>query len=127
MSRTHQIAPAIFTGPDQVPGRFLLDTGNCYLHDLAQMQQPGQMPSVAGIGLDPIPRRALQLRGCRHRTLDPRPQQEPRKPEPGRAGLIDRRYRARQRPDPLQDLSVIRRQPALKHLPGLPIQPARHH
>jgi hypothetical protein len=54
-----QIPSAIFAGPDQVPGGFLLHRGHRHFHDFAQMQQPSQVPGVAGIGLDPIPGRAL--------------------------------------------------------------------
>jgi len=39
----------------------------------------------------------------------------------------DRRHGLRQTTNPFQDLSVLRGQPALEHLPGLTVQPARHH
>jgi len=39
----------------------------------------------------------------------------------------DRRHGLRQTTNPFQDLSVLRGQPALEHLPGLTVQPARRH
>ena len=45
----HQIPATVFAGAHQVPGRFLLDAGDRHRHDLAQMQQPRQMPGIAGI------------------------------------------------------------------------------
>ena len=107
MPRRHHIPAAVFAGPDQIPGGFLLHAGNRHRHDLAQMQQPGQMPGVAGIGLHPIPRRPLQLRRRRHHTLDPRPNQAPGQPKPGRARLVGHRHRPRQITKPFQDLPVI--------------------
>ena len=52
-----------------------------------------------------------------------------RAPGNRRAGLggRDRRHGLRQTTNPFPDLSVIRGQPALEHLPGLTVQPARHH
>jgi len=50
-------------------------------------------------GLDPVPRRALQLRRRGYRTPDPVPGQEPGQPEPRRARLIGHRGRSGQRPD----------------------------
>ena len=83
---------------------------------------------IAGIGLDPITRRALQLRRRRHHTIDPGRQQKPSQPEPGRAGLIDHRRRRRQRLDPFEDSSrcpgVNRRS---KTSPVCPVQPAPDH
>ena len=69
--RPHQIPAAVLTGPHQIPRRFLLDAGNRHLHDLTQPQQPGQMLRITGVGLDPIPGRALQLRRCRHHAPTP--------------------------------------------------------
>lgn len=45
------------------------------VYDLPRMQQPRQMPSIARIGLDPIPLLTLQVRRCRDRTIDSRRQQ----------------------------------------------------
>ena len=98
--RRHQIPTHVVAGPHQVPGRFLLDAGHGDRDDLPQMQQPGQMPGIAQVGLDPIPGRALQLRRRRDLAVDALPGQEPGQPEPGRPGLIGDRDRARQRPDP---------------------------
>ena len=86
------------------------------------MQQPGQMRGVAGIGFDPIPSRADQLRRRGHLTADPGRGQRAGQPEPGRAGLIGHRYRAGQITQPSHDLPMIRGQPSLEHLTGVPIQ-----
>jgi hypothetical protein len=123
MPGRHQISAAVLTCPDQIPRGFLLHAGDRHRSDLTQMQQPGQMPSVAGIGLDPITGRTLQFRRCRHHTLDPRRQQRPRQPEPGRTGLIGHRNGRRQPADPVQDLAIIRGQPALPDFTGFPDQP----
>ena len=96
MPRRHQIPADVLAGPHQIPRRFLLDAGHRDRDDLAQVQQPGQMPGVAHVGLDPIPGRALQLRRRRDLALDPLAGQVPGQPEPGRAGLIGDRDRARQ-------------------------------
>ena len=80
------------------------------------------MRGIAGIGLDPIARRSLQLRRCRHLASDARTNQRSRQPEPRRPRLIGHRHRPRQITQPPQDLPVIRRQPALEHLTGLPIK-----
>ena len=47
----HQITTAILTGPHQIPGRLLNDCRHPYLDDLAQVQQPGQMRGITGIGV----------------------------------------------------------------------------
>ncbi len=66
------------------------------LDDLIHPQQARQVQRVPGIGLDPITRRALQLRRRRHHTPDPRRGQLPGQPEPGRARLVGHRDRRRQ-------------------------------
>jgi hypothetical protein len=58
---SHQVPEAVLTGPHHIPGSFLLGAGNRHFPDLTQMLQAGQVPGVAGIGLDSIPRRALQF------------------------------------------------------------------
>ena len=60
----HQIPAAVLAGPHQIPGGFLAAAGNRHLGDLAQMQQPGQMRGITGIGLDPIPGRADHFDGA---------------------------------------------------------------
>ena len=96
--RPHQITAAVLPGPHQIPGRFLLDARHRHRDDLIQMQQPGQMQRIPGIGLHPIPGRPLQLRRRRDHTPDPRIGQVPGQPEAGRARLIGHRHRGRQRP-----------------------------
>ena len=90
--------------------------------DLAQPQQPGQMQRVPGVGLHPIPGRALQLRRCRHHTLDPGVGQVPGQPEPGRPGLIGHRHRARQPAQPAPDLLEVRATAVARH--SSPVSPS---
>ena len=85
------------------------------------------MPGIPHVGLDPIPRWALQLRRRRDLARDALPRQESGQPEPGRPGLVGHYDRPGQPPNPGDDLAVIRAQPALEQLPGLPVQAARHH
>lgn len=49
MPSRHQIPTAILPSSHQIAGGFLGRTGNRDLHDLTQMQQPGQMRGIAGI------------------------------------------------------------------------------
>jgi hypothetical protein len=100
MPRRHQIAPYVVPSPDQVPRGFLFHTRNRDPGDLPEMQQPGQMPRVTLVGLDPIPDRTLQLRRGHDQTLDVLPGQEPGQPETRRTSLIRHHDRARQRPQP---------------------------
>ena len=87
----------------------------------------GVQVRVAGYPRLKVIGRRRQFRRRGHPTIDPRPDQCPRQPEPGRAGLIGHRYRGRQPPDPFQDFSVIWAQPALEHLTGVPVQPTPNH
>jgi hypothetical protein len=93
--RRHQVPTDILAGPHQVTGGFLLDAGHGDRDDLSQVQQAGQMPGIAQVGLDPIPARALQPRRRRDQAGDPVPGQVPGQTEPGRAGLIGDHDRAR--------------------------------
>jgi hypothetical protein len=79
----------------QIPGGLLFHTRHRNRDDLVQMQQPGQMPGIAQVGLDPIPRRALQPRRGRDQAFDALPGQIPGQPEPGRTGLVGNRDRTR--------------------------------
>jgi hypothetical protein len=123
----HQIAAHVLAGPHQIPRRLLRHTRHRHRHDLAQVQQPGQVPGVPQVGLDPVPARALQLRGRRHLALDPPPDQEPGQPEPRRTGLIGDRDRPRQRPDPRLDVAAVGGQPPLEQLTGPPVQTTPDH
>ena len=58
----HQIPTTVLTGPHQIPGRLLSHAGDRHLYNLAQVQQPGQMSRIPGVGLHPIPGRSLQFR-----------------------------------------------------------------
>jgi hypothetical protein len=124
--RRHQIPADILAGPHQVPRGFLLDAGHRDRDDLPPVQQAGQMPGVAHVGLDPVPGRALHPRRRRDPALNPSPDQAPGQTKPRRAGLIRDRYRTRQRPDPPLDITMLRGQPALEQLTGPPVQTTRH-
>ena len=54
--RRHQIPTDILTGPHQITGGFLLDARYRDRDDLSEVQQAGQMPGIAQVGLDPVPR-----------------------------------------------------------------------
>ena len=69
------------------------------------------MRGIAGIGLDPIPGRALQLRRGGDQAFHPGVGDRPRQPEPGRTGFIRHPHRGAQLMQPTQDLAVIRAQP----------------
>jgi hypothetical protein len=65
------------------------------------------MRGIAGVGLDPIPSRALQLRRCCDHALHPGLGDRPCQPEPGRAGLIGHPHRGPQLVQPAQHLAVV--------------------
>jgi hypothetical protein len=62
MPRGHQVPADILSGPHQIPRRFLFHARDGDRDDLPEMQQPGQVPGIAHVSLDPIPGRALQPR-----------------------------------------------------------------
>ena len=68
VSGPHQIRAGRFPGPDQVPGGLLLGGGDPHRSELIQAQQLGQVQGIAGVRLDPVPGRPLQLRGGHHLT-----------------------------------------------------------
>jgi len=45
----------VLPGPDQIPRRLGRHVRDRHHHDLPGMLQPGQVPGIAGVGLDPIP------------------------------------------------------------------------
>lgn len=116
----------IFPGPDQTPGGFLPGTRDGHLSDLIQFQQPGQVQGVVPVRFHPVPGRALQFGRSRDHTVDTGAPQEPGQRETCRSGLVNHPARARQAPDPGQNLSMIRRQPAPENLTGLTIDRARN-
>ena len=69
MSHPHQIRAGIVAGPHQITHRLHLSVRHGYDGEVTQAQQPGQMRSITGVGLDPIPGRTDQLRRCCHHTL----------------------------------------------------------
>ena len=121
---THQIAADVFPGPHQITGGFLTLRRDHHHRQLAEPHQTCDPLAVPLIGLDPISGRPFHLRRRQHVTLHPGRDQRPRQTEPGRASLIRDGHRGRQPHDPLQDFSVIRAQPALKHLTGVAVQTA---
>lgn len=52
MPRPHQVTAAVFTGPDQITGRFLAYGRDRHRGDLIQAQQPRQMQRVTGVFSD---------------------------------------------------------------------------
>jgi hypothetical protein len=91
----HRVTAHVLAGSHQVPGGLLLHAGNRHLYDLTHMQQLGKMAGIAPIGFDPVPRRALQLRGRRHLAHPPGGEQEPRESKSGRPGLKGHRHQTR--------------------------------
>ena len=98
MPGPHQVTADVLAGPDQVPGGLLGDRGDPDRDDLSDLQQLGQQQRVLGVGLDPVTGRPGQLRGRGDLAADPRRGDRPVQAEPGRAGLIGGRDRARQAP-----------------------------
>ena len=94
----HQITAAVLARPHQIPRGLLLHRRHRHRGDLTQPQQPRQVHRIPGVGLDPIPGRALQLRRRRDHAPHPGRGQRPVQPEPGRPGLIGHRDRAGQLP-----------------------------
>jgi hypothetical protein len=70
MAGAHQISAAVLAGTHQIPGCFLRHSRDRDFHDLAQMQQPGQMTGIPGVGFNSISRRANQLRRRGHQTAE---------------------------------------------------------
>ena len=114
--RAHQVTAGVLPGPHQVTRSLLVHGRNRHRGDLVQAQQPGQMQGVLGVGLDPVTRRALQLRRRHDLAPDPRRHQRPIQPEPGRPGLIGHRHRPRQTHHPGPDVLEGRGQFRLEQL-----------
>jgi hypothetical protein len=96
MTHPHQVSAGVLTGPDQIPGRLHFLLRDSDRGDLSQAQQPGQMRGVAGIGLDPIPRRPDQLRRRRDRATDLILRQCPGQPKSRGPSLIGHSHRSAQ-------------------------------
>jgi hypothetical protein len=121
----HQVRTDVFSGPDQVPRRLLRLGGHHHLDDFVELEQPGQMGCVAGVGLDPITRWALQLRRRRDQTRHVVAAEVAGQAEAGRTGLVDHLHRARQARDPTEDVAGIGCQSSLPDLAGGRVQPVR--
>jgi hypothetical protein len=85
------------------------------------------MRGVTGIGLDPIPSRANQLRWCRDGAFDLNIDQRPGLSETGRASFVGDPHRAAQSLQPSQDLAVIGAQPRPFDVTGFLIDGMRNH
>jgi hypothetical protein len=107
LERPRELAP----GPGPPPARCSESSPPRFHPDAAT----GPGAGIARIGLDSIPRRALQLRGRRNHTNDPSGQQQPREHEPGRAGPADHASIPRSPGDP-ESTGV--RTPHRSHHPG---------
>ena len=108
MPDPHQIRTGILASPHQIAHRLDVPLGHPHRGDLTKPQQPGQMRGITGVGLDPIPSRALQLRRRCHQAFHPGLGDRPRQPEPGRTGFICHPHRRSQLTQPAQHLAVIR-------------------
>jgi hypothetical protein len=69
---THQVAAGVLPGADQVACGFLVQARDRHRRDLVHPQQASQVKRIAGIGLDPIAGRTLQLRWRHHLAPDTR-------------------------------------------------------
>jgi hypothetical protein len=78
----HQIPAHILSGPHQIPGRFLFHTRHGDRDDLSQMQQPGQVPGITHISLDPIPDGRCSFDGAATQHSIPRPARNRANPNP---------------------------------------------
>src|SRR5665647_187087 len=112
----HQITTGVLTGPHQISCRLLSHRRNRHLHNLAELEQPGQVQRVLGVGLHSVPDRSLQLRRRRDQRLHSGSVQMPGQPESRRTCLIRRPPRTRQGLDPRLDLPMIRDQTPPEHL-----------
>jgi hypothetical protein len=122
MPGRHQFPAHVLPGSHQIPGRLGGLIRNGHRDDLPGVQQPGQMPRVPGIGLDPVPGGPQQLRRRSDLDIHSRPAQKTGQAEPGRTRLVGHPHRTRQGLDPPRHIRVRRRQPALPQLPGRTVQ-----
>ncbi len=88
MPGPHQIATEVLPRPDEIARRFLLGSGHPDRVQPADHQQPHETLGVAGVGLDPVLSRTLDLPRRGEHTLDPRRSQRSGQPQPGRPRLI---------------------------------------
>ena len=123
----HQIRAGILAGTHQITHRLHLSFRNGDRGDLTKTQQPGQMRGITGVGLDPIPRRADQLRWRRYDTLDLGVGQCSRQSKARRSSLIGHPHRTSQSVQPVQDLAVIGTQTRPRDLTRFLIDSMRNH
>jgi hypothetical protein len=82
MPRPHQLSPRVLTRSHEVTRRFLVRLRDAHRNQLTEPQQPRQPLRVATVGLDPVRRRTLDLRWCRHRDAIPAAAQARASPYP---------------------------------------------
>ena len=92
----HQHLPGVFPRPHHIADRLRLQRRDGHLDNLPEPQQLREMLGIAGIGLDPVAARALQLRRGSNLAIDSCRDELTGQAEPGRAGLIRDNLRARQ-------------------------------
>ena len=92
----HQIQPQRFPRAHEITQRFLLRARHADLVKLSREQQPGDVLSVARVGLHAVPTSAWDLRRCRDHALDPTLRELARRAIPGRARLISDAHGSRQ-------------------------------
>jgi hypothetical protein len=79
---------------------------------------------IPGIGLYPVPGRALEFGGRRHHTFHPGGIQAPGQAEPGRTCLVDNQHRARQPGHPPDGPGIVGGQALTHNLAGLAVNSA---
>ena len=118
MAGAHQIRAQVLAAADQVTQLLLLFGGHPHQPQFAGGEQPRQADRVALVGLDPIPRPALDVARRADRHLDPLRPRPADQPVAGRPRLIDRAQRPRQLAQHVEHLQRPADHPARDHLPG---------
>jgi len=127
MPGAHQIAAQILTRTDEVAQRLLLDARDRHPMQLPGRQQPHQALGIATVGLDAVTGPARDQPRRADHAIDPGRRQAPRQHEPGRARLIGRADRPRQRGRKRSHILTATRQPLHPQLPRIAIQRRRDH
>ena len=123
----HQIAAGVLPGPDQVPGRLLLDVGTrTSTISSSRSSRASSIASRASV-LTRSPAGRCSFDGAATTHRHPARGQTPGQPEPGRARLVDHRAPAPAAPRPTQITARIRGQPAPMTSPVTAVDRACHH
>ena len=117
MPGAHQIRAQVLAAADQVAQLLLLFARDPHEPQFAGGEQPRQPDRVALVGLDPIPRAALDVPRRADRHLDPLRPRPADQPVASRPGLIDRAQRPRQLAQHVEHLPRPAVDPARDHLP----------